>query len=259
MPTMRRRLGEARAAPGHLGARADRQRPRRGLHALDGLDLVHRLHAAARNTTSSGFAITVRSWQRGSGRSPIQPGGLRLGFMLFATALGLLLAILIDQKVRGENLLRTIYLYPMALSFVVTGMVWAWLLNPASASRSSCGASAGPSFRFDWLVDRDARSTRRDGRRLAGLGLRHGAVPGRPALARRRLSRPRRSTARARCACICASWCPAIWPIFVAVLVILLQFAIKTYDLCGRSPAAAPALPRCCPRSWSTTTCSSAA
>ncbi len=45
-------------------------------------------------------------------------------------ALGLLLAILLDQRVRGENVLRTIFLYPLAVSFVVTGTVWSWLLNP---------------------------------------------------------------------------------------------------------------------------------
>ena len=47
-----------------------------------------------------------------------------------ATAIGLLLAILLDQKIRGEGVLRTIYLYPMALSFIVTGTAWKWLLNP---------------------------------------------------------------------------------------------------------------------------------
>ena len=47
-------------------------------------------------------------------------------------AIGLLLAILIDQRVRGEAVWRTIFLYPLAVSFVVTGTVWSWLFNPAS-------------------------------------------------------------------------------------------------------------------------------
>ena len=76
-------------------------------------------------------------------------------FMLFATAIGLLLAIVIDQKVRAENLLRTIYLYPMALSFVVTGTVWAWLLNPGIGIQSFVRGLGWSGFRFDWLVDRD--------------------------------------------------------------------------------------------------------
>jgi glucose/mannose transport system permease protein len=45
-------------------------------------------------------------------------------------AVGLLLAILVDQKIRGEAVFRSIFLFPMALSFVVTGTVWAWILNP---------------------------------------------------------------------------------------------------------------------------------
>lgn len=50
--------------------------------------------------------------------------------MLFSLALGFLLAALLDQKIRGENVFRTIFLYPYALSFVVTGLTWQWLLNP---------------------------------------------------------------------------------------------------------------------------------
>ena len=48
-------------------------------------------------------------------------------FIGIGMALGLLLAILLDQKIRAEGLLRTIYLYPMALSFIVTGTAWKWL------------------------------------------------------------------------------------------------------------------------------------
>ena len=47
-----------------------------------------------------------------------------------AMAIGLLLAVLLDQKIRAEGVLRTIYLYPMALSFIVTGTAWKWILNP---------------------------------------------------------------------------------------------------------------------------------
>ena len=54
-------------------------------------------------------------------------GGL---MMVLSLALGFLLAALLDQKIRGENVFRTIFLYPYALSFVVTGLTWQWLLNP---------------------------------------------------------------------------------------------------------------------------------
>ena len=51
-------------------------------------------------------------------------------FIGLGLGLGLLLAILLDQKIRVEGTLRTIYLYPMALSFIVTGTAWKWILNP---------------------------------------------------------------------------------------------------------------------------------
>ncbi|MFB6167295.1 MAG: carbohydrate ABC transporter permease [Haloferacaceae archaeon] len=51
-------------------------------------------------------------------------------FTLVTLALGLVLAILVDQKVRFENTFRTIYLMPMSLSFVVTAIFWSWMYNP---------------------------------------------------------------------------------------------------------------------------------
>jgi len=74
---------------------------------------------------------------------------------LLTTAVGLLLALLIDQRIRAENVLRTIYLYPMAVSFVVTGTVWAWLLNPSIGIQRLVRNWGWEGFRFDWLVDRE--------------------------------------------------------------------------------------------------------
>jgi glucose/mannose transport system permease protein len=51
-------------------------------------------------------------------------------YILLSTLIGLTLAILLDQKIRNEGVLRTIYLYPMAISFIVTGVIWQWILNP---------------------------------------------------------------------------------------------------------------------------------
>ncbi|MCX7845372.1 MAG: sugar ABC transporter permease [Dictyoglomaceae bacterium] len=53
-------------------------------------------------------------------------------FLVSSIIIGLLLAIFIDRKIRGENIFRNIYLFPMAISFVVTGVVWRWLLNPGT-------------------------------------------------------------------------------------------------------------------------------
>ncbi|WP_099159682.1 carbohydrate ABC transporter permease [Virgibacillus ndiopensis] len=53
-------------------------------------------------------------------------------FIGFVIILGMGLAILIDQKLKGESIFRNIFLFPMALSFIVTGVVWQWLLNPST-------------------------------------------------------------------------------------------------------------------------------
>ncbi len=59
-------------------------------------------------------------------------------FLTSCLTLGLILAVLLDQRPRSEALFRNVYLFPMAISFIVTGVVWRWLLNPAtSASRLS--------------------------------------------------------------------------------------------------------------------------
>ena len=69
--------------------------------------------------------------------------------------LGLALAILLDQKVRAEGVLRTIYLYPMALSFIVTGTAWKWMLNPSLGLEKLMHDLGWESFHFDWLVQSD--------------------------------------------------------------------------------------------------------
>ena len=79
-------------------------------------------------------------------------GGLFIGG---AMALGLLLAILLDQKIRAEGVLRTIYLYPMAISFIVTGTAWKWMLNPGLGLEHLMHQWGFESFSFDWLVNPD--------------------------------------------------------------------------------------------------------
>jgi glucose/mannose transport system permease protein len=79
-------------------------------------------------------------------------GGL---FIVFCIILGLLIAILLDQRIRVEGALRTIYLYPMALSFIVTGTVWKWILNPGLGFESLVRQMGFETFTFDWLVNSD--------------------------------------------------------------------------------------------------------
>ena len=72
-----------------------------------------------------------------------------------ALVLGLVLAIFLDQKVRVEGALRTIYLYPMALSFIVTGTAWKWILNPSMGIEKLMHDLGWTDFHFDWLVQSD--------------------------------------------------------------------------------------------------------
>ncbi len=76
-------------------------------------------------------------------------------FIVACMAIGFLLAVFIDQKVRGEGLLRTIFLYPYAMSFVATGLVWQWLLNPESGLQVAVQQGGFEGFTFDWIIDQD--------------------------------------------------------------------------------------------------------
>ncbi len=78
-------------------------------------------------------------------------GGLAL---VFVFVVGFILAVLMDQKIRFENTFRTIFLYPFALSFVITGLVWQWILNPAFGLQKSMRDLGWESFTFDWIANR---------------------------------------------------------------------------------------------------------
>jgi glucose/mannose transport system permease protein len=74
-------------------------------------------------------------------------------FIVICLALGLFMAIFLDQKIRAEGAIRTIYLYPMALSFIVTGTAWKWILNPELGVQRLVREMGFESFTFDWLVN----------------------------------------------------------------------------------------------------------
>ncbi|RDE25302.1 sugar ABC transporter permease [Motiliproteus coralliicola] len=79
-------------------------------------------------------------------------GGL---FILVCLALGVLMAILLDQRIRAEGAIRTVFLYPMALSFIVTGTAWKWILNPGLGLEKLMQDWGFDNFQFDWLVNPD--------------------------------------------------------------------------------------------------------
>ena len=73
-------------------------------------------------------------------------------FIILCVFIGIVLAILLDQKIRAEGFLRTVYLYPMALSFIVTGTAWRWILNPSLGLEKFAIDMGFETFTFDWLV-----------------------------------------------------------------------------------------------------------
>lgn len=76
-----------------------------------------------------------------------------LCMLVLSLVIGFVLAALMDQKIRFENTFRTIYLYPFALSFIVTGLVWQWILNPEFGVQSVVRSLGWTSFEFDPLYN----------------------------------------------------------------------------------------------------------
>ena len=75
--------------------------------------------------------------------------------LVFSLVIGFVLAALLDQKIRFENTFRTIILYPFALSFIVTGLVWQWILNPDFGVQNIVRSLGWASFQFDPLYNQD--------------------------------------------------------------------------------------------------------
>ncbi|MCY6379484.1 carbohydrate ABC transporter permease [Hoeflea prorocentri] len=153
-------------------------------------------------------------------------------YVLGALVIGTLLAILIDQRVRFEAIWRTIYLYPLAISFIVTGTVWRWIFHPQTGIELALKDIGWVTAKFNWIADRDVAlyvvvltaiwhaSGFAMALILAGLRSVDGDLVKAAQIDGASMPRIYRRVIL-----------PTIWPIFVAVTVVLLQFAIKTYDL----------------------------
>ena len=153
-------------------------------------------------------------------------------YVVGAMALGLLLAILIDQKVRGESFWRTIFLYPLAVSFIVTGTVWSWLYNPANGIQFFVHNLGWTNFEFAPINNRQTAiyavvvtgiwqsSGFAMALFLAGLRSVDGDIIKAAQIDGASTFRTYRRVVL-----------PTIAPIFLAVAVVQIQFAIKTFDL----------------------------
>lgn len=77
------------------------------------------------------------------------------GYIVFTVFIGLILAIFINQYIVGEKILRPIYLYPMAISFIVTGTAWKWFLDPGIGLQAIVNNWGWESFTFTWIKNND--------------------------------------------------------------------------------------------------------
>jgi glucose/mannose transport system permease protein len=75
-------------------------------------------------------------------------------FVVGSLGLGLLTALLLDQGLKGEGFFRSLYIFPMAISYIVTGVVWRWLMNPAQGSRISGLNLLFSSLHLDFLINK---------------------------------------------------------------------------------------------------------
>ena len=91
--------------------------------------------------------LSDERWHVAMGNLLIFGGAL----IVFTLALGFVLAIFLDQKIRLEGLLRTVYMYPLAMSFVVTGLAWQWILNPDFGIQKIVRDMGFPNFELNWL------------------------------------------------------------------------------------------------------------
>jgi glucose/mannose transport system permease protein len=153
-------------------------------------------------------------------------------YVVLSMAVGLMLAICIDQRVRGESGWRTIFLYPLAVSFVVTGTVWNWLYGPNAGIEFFVRSLGWTDFTFRLTTDRNHAIYA-----IIATGIWHSSGFA-MALLLAGLRSVDPDLIKAAQIDGAGSFriyrkviLPTIAPIFVAVTVVLLQFAIKTFDL----------------------------
>ena len=153
-------------------------------------------------------------------------------YIALALALGLAMAILIDQKIRAESAFRSIFLYPMALSFIVTGTAWKWLLDPGVGLERSMHLIGWNSFSFNWIKDSDMAIYCVV---IAAVWQTTGFVMAMFLAGLRGVDSEQINAARVDGA---KPWqiylriiIPQLGPVFVSAFVILAHMAVKSYDL----------------------------
>ena len=152
--------------------------------------------------------------------------------LIFTICMGFLLAVLMDQKIRFEDTFRTIMLYPFALSFIVTGLVWQWILNPDFGIQGIVRSWGWETFNFDPLHNPD---TVLYGLLIAGLWQGTGFVMCLMLAGLRGIDEDIWKAARVDGIPTWKTYIvvviPMMRPVFVTTLVIVAAGIIKVYDL----------------------------
>jgi glucose/mannose transport system permease protein len=172
-------------------------------------------------------------------------GGL---YIVFCLVLGLTLAILLDQRIRGEGILRPIYLYPLALSFIVTGTAWKLFLDPGIGLEKAVHDWGWTSFKFDWVVNPRMMIYCVA---IAGIWQTSGFVMAMFLAGLRGVDGEILKAAQIDGASAYATYrrivIPIMRPVFLSAIIVLAHMAIKSYDLVlsvtGKNPGGAAELP----------------
>ena len=164
-------------------------------------------------------------------------------FVGICILIGILLSILLDQKIRAEGFLRTVYLYPMALSFIVTGTAWKWMLNPTMGIEKLVTDWGFTDFTFDWLVNRDMSIYTIV---IAAVWQSSGFVMALFLAGLRSIDDEIVKAAKIDGASLYSIYItiilPMMRPVFMSSIVILLHISIKSYDLVIALTAGGPGI-----------------
>ena len=169
-------------------------------------------------------------------------------YISLCIAIGLFIAILMDQRIRAEGVLRPIFLYPMALSFVVTGTAWKWFLNPGLGLEKTMHNLGWESFKFDWLINTDMAIYTIV---IAGVWQASGFIMAMFLAGLRGIDGEIIKAAQIDGASNTAIYrriiIPMLRPVFLSAVIVLAHMAIKSYDLVialtGGGPGNATELP----------------
>ena len=163
--------------------------------------------------------------------------------MVFSLFVGFMLAAMLDQKIRFENTFRTIFLYPFALSFIVTGLVWQWILNPDYGVEKIVRSLGFDTFVFDPLYNADIVIY---GILIAGLWQGTGLIMCLMLAGLRGIDQEIWKASRVDGIPMWKTYLriviPMMRPVFITTLVIITAGIIKVYDLVVAQTSGGPGL-----------------